>query len=115
VGDSDPLVPLAGGDVTSLWNGRVESRPPVAAVLASWAERLGLPPEPVVTSERDGVTVAEFGPGKGVEFVWVTVAGLGHHWPGGRGRLNPEVFGPPSDRLRANDRIWEFFRRHALD
>jgi polyhydroxybutyrate depolymerase len=61
------------------------------------------------------VTVAEFGPGKGVEFVWVTVAGLGHHWPGGRGRLNPEVFGPPSDRLRANDRIWEFFRRHALD
>jgi polyhydroxybutyrate depolymerase len=112
VGAADPLVPLDGGAVTSPWGGRVESRPPVWEVLRRWAELLGLPPEPMAVAERDGVTVVEYGPG--VEFVALMIAGLGHHWPGGRGRFNRRIAGPPSDRVRANEVIWEFFRRHAL-
>jgi polyhydroxybutyrate depolymerase len=114
VGTDDPLVPLAGGEVRSPWSGQIERRPPVWDGLARWADLLGLPPEPVTASEQDGVTIMKYGSGPGVEFVVVTVAGLGHHWPGGRGRLKPRIAGRPSDRLRANDVIWEFFQKHAL-
>jgi polyhydroxybutyrate depolymerase len=113
VGADDPLVPLEGGEVRSPWGGHVERRPPVGETLARWAELLGLPPDPVAEAEEDGVTVVEYGPG--VEFFGAVVAGLGHHWPGGRGRLNPRIAGRPSDRVRANELIWEFFQKHALE
>ena len=47
----------------------------------------------------------------GAVFVVYTVEGLGHHWPGGRGRLSRRLFGPPSDRIRANELIEDFFRQ----
>jgi polyhydroxybutyrate depolymerase len=50
----------------------------------------------------------------GTEFRAVVVAGLGHHWPGGRGRLSERIGGRPSGRVNANELIWAFFRRHRL-
>ena len=43
----------------------------------------------------------------------MTVDGLGHHWPGGKGRLNPRIAGPPSDRVNGTELVWEFFKEIA--
>jgi polyhydroxybutyrate depolymerase len=115
IGSADPLIPLAGGEVTSPWDGTVIQRPPVGQTLARWAEAIGCPSEPAQVTSRDGVQISEYGPGRDNATISVYVVdGLGHHWPGGRGRFNPRIAGPPSDRLRANDVIWEFFRQHPL-
>ena len=110
VGDSDLLIPLHGGPVRVPWGNRTLHRLPVADVLAKWAGMLGCDATPVPVSDADGVSEAIF-PGP-VEFVRVVVAGLGHHWPGGKGQFNPRIAGPPTDRLTANERLWAFFQRH---
>jgi polyhydroxybutyrate depolymerase len=115
VGDEDPLVPLGGGETIWPWGGCVVVKPPVAQTLRRWAEALGCPPEPAEVRHQDGVRTGVYGPGRGgAAFVSHVVAGLGHHWPGGRGQLSRRLAGSPSDRLRANDVIWDFFRRHTL-
>jgi polyhydroxybutyrate depolymerase len=43
-------------------------------------------------------------------FKMEVIPGLGHHWPGGKGLLNPRIGGTPSDAVDANSRVWEFFR-----
>jgi polyhydroxybutyrate depolymerase len=104
IGDRDPLVPLAGGRVDTPW-GRGIEKPTVRESLRRWSERLGGHEEPTEVRDDDGVTVERFGD-------WLeawTVAGLGHHWPGGRGELNSRIAGPPSDRVNATEVIWKFF------
>jgi polyhydroxybutyrate depolymerase len=112
IGDRDPLVPLAGGEVTVPWGGPPEHRPPVADTLARWARLLGLFPDATPVSDQDGVRVERYGQGEdgAVLEAW-TVEGLGHHWPGGKGQLSRRLAGPPSRRVRANEVIWDFFRR----
>ena len=114
VGSDDPLFPLAGGEIPSPWTGRRIHRPSLADTLRRWAVALGVPPEPAATREDDGVrTVVYHGP-HATELTAHVIRGLGHHWPGGRGQFNPRIAGPASDRLRANDVIWEFFQRQSL-
>jgi polyhydroxybutyrate depolymerase len=111
VGTNDPLVPLEGGPMVSPWGGS-EERPPVAHTLCRWAAALGCPPAPVRRGE-DGVQVEEYPPGAaGAALTAYFIDGLGHHWPGGRGLLNRRLAGPTSDRVRANEVLWEFFRPH---
>jgi polyhydroxybutyrate depolymerase len=110
IGTDDPLVPVRGGLVTLPWGGRLARRPPVVETLERWAAAIGCGAVPEVVSDAGGVR-EEVYPGP-VEFRAVAVEGLGHHWPGGRGQLHPRIGGPPSDRLRANEVIWEFFSRH---
>jgi polyhydroxybutyrate depolymerase len=113
VGSDDPLVPLDGGVVTLPWGKVRRHRPPVRDTLARWARALGCPPGPVLLGDGDGVRVERYGPGRdGAELLAYTIAGLGHHWPGGRGRLSRRLAGPPSDSVRANDVLWDFFARH---
>ncbi len=112
IGTADPLVPLYGGPVRLPWGGQLVRRPPVAESLERWAAALGCSPVPEVVSDADGVR-DELYPGP-VEFRSVFVAGLGHHWPGGRGQLNPRIGGRPSDDPNANELIWGFFQRHVL-
>ena len=110
VGTQDPLVPLAGGTVTTLW-GWQERRPPIRDVLDRWRRALGCG-EPQVVRQEGGVEEVRYAPGVGrVEFLACTVEGLGHHWPGGRGLLSRRLFGPPSTRVRANELIEDFLRR----
>ena len=47
-----------------------------------------------------------------VEFRSITIDGLGHHWPGGQGRLNHKIGGPPSDRIDGTAAVWRFFQGH---
>jgi polyhydroxybutyrate depolymerase len=114
VGTADPLMPLAGGPITTPW-GDVEFRAPVAETLADWARALGCPAEPNTGSVEGSVECWRFGPGRdGAELVAYIVPELGHHWPGGLGRLNPRVAGRPSHLLDATAVIWQFFQRWTL-
>ncbi|HUR55685.1 MAG TPA: PHB depolymerase family esterase [Gemmataceae bacterium] len=111
VGSSDPLIPLRGGDVRSPWLHRIVRRPPVADSLERWAAGLGCDVIPRVESDADGVRVEVY-PGP-VEFRSVVIDGLGHHWPGGKGRLTEKIGGKPSDKLDATAEVWRFFHRHS--
>jgi polyhydroxybutyrate depolymerase len=113
VGSADPLMPLEGGTVRSPWDGRVFRRAPAVETFRRWAIALGCPPEPISQRVENGVHISRYGPGRdGACLVAYVIDGLGHHWPGGRGRLNRRFAGSPSDRVSANDLIWDFFRQH---
>jgi polyhydroxybutyrate depolymerase len=113
IGSADPLMPLEGGTVASPWGGRTFLRAPLTETLRRWAVALGCPPNPVPRSGPEGVIVTEYGPGRdGSSLLVYVIDGLGHHWPGGLGRLKRRFAGQPSNRLRANDVIWDFFHRH---
>jgi polyhydroxybutyrate depolymerase len=86
VGVRDPLMPYHGGPVQSPWGSRY-TRPALQDELKRWQ------------------SVA----GKDVE--QLAFADLGHHWPGGAGRLNPRIFGPADSSIPGNQLIWDFFQR----
>jgi polyhydroxybutyrate depolymerase len=111
VGSVDPLIPLRGGEVRSPWQHRYVHRPPVADALERWARAMGCESVPRRESEAAGVRVDIY-PGP-VLFRSVTIDGLGHHWPGGKGRLNPRIAGPPSDRVNGTELVWEFFKQQS--
>ncbi|MFO0798048.1 MAG: hypothetical protein U0804_11285 [Gemmataceae bacterium] len=112
IGAADPLVPVRGGAVRSPWKHRLVTRRPVAESLARWASVLGCSPAPAEESDAGGLRVDVY-PGP-VPFRAVTVEGLGHHWPGGKGQLNPRVAGPPCARLDGVASCWEFFREQRI-
>lgn len=109
IGTEDPLVPLAGGVVRTLW-GWVEQRTPVREMLGRWSEAMGGEILSQRIDEEEGVLVERF-PHPQIDFLFYQIAGLGHHWPGGRGQLSRRLFGPPSKRVRATELIWRFFQR----
>src|SRR5262245_31513613 len=98
VGTEDPLLPLAGGEVTTPW-GKSFTQPPVAESLRKWAAKIGCATGPQVEHVSESVRVERYPPHLTAWFV----SGLGHQWPGGLGRLQPRWAGTPSDRVRAND------------
>lgn len=114
IGDHDPLIPIDGGNVRNPW-GRVSHKPAVAETLARWARAVGCSETPVVLNRDARETLASYPCGPSADqFLTVTVHGLGHHWPGGQGRLSRKIGGPPSDAVDGCRRIWEFFRRQRL-
>ncbi len=114
-GTRDPLNPMEGGVAPMPWGGTSE-RPKVSDTVATWAKLTGCPAEPVPISDENGVKRVAYGPGKnGVEFLFWTIDGMGHHWPGSKAETLPEsLVGSPSDKLDATDAIWTFLARHTL-
>jgi polyhydroxybutyrate depolymerase len=113
IGAADPLLPLEGGLIRSPWIGRELRRPPVVDTLRRWAVALGCEPETHSNRREAGVHIAEYARCRdGASLTAYIIDGLGHHWPGGAGRRNRRFAGAPSDRLDANEVIWDFFRRH---
>lgn len=117
-GDADPLNPIDGG-VPRLAHGgggdalRAKVKPPVRQSVLAWAAAVGCAPERFGTVTVDGVRTETCRPGAaGAEVVFVTVAGLGHTWAGGRSLLPAWLVGPTVDSPRATDLIWAFFERH---
>ncbi|MBX9622234.1 MAG: hypothetical protein K2X82_00310 [Gemmataceae bacterium] len=104
IGSADPLVPPRGGEVRNPWEHRLVRRPPVADGLDRWAGLIGCTTPSVVEGDADGIRVEVY-PGP-VPFRVMTIDGLGHHWPGGQGRLNHRLAGPPSDRWDATRQVW---------
>jgi polyhydroxybutyrate depolymerase len=116
IGDSDPLVPLAGGHVATPWRGMAADKPPVRESLDRWARAIGCRTPAVLVDEAAGVKRERYEPDVGGgEFLVYTVTALGHHWPGGRAQLNPRLAGAPSNRLDATRAIWEFFAPRRLE
>lgn len=112
IGDTDPLVPLCGGQVPSPWEGRLVRRPPLAESLERWAAWLGCSPLPRLLEDTP-LYRREIYPGA-VRFEVLIVKGLGHHWPGGRGGWSARIAGPHHTQLNATEIIWHFFRQHAI-
>jgi len=116
-GTADPLNPLEGG-VPRLANGiseevRGKPKPPVRDSISRWSTALACRAAAGV-SDVDGVRTETYaGCLAGAETVYIAVDGLGHAWPGGRSLLPERLVGKTSDKLRATDAIWEFFRKHA--
>ena len=78
-----------------------------------WAGLLHCPMTPAVIRDNGGVRGISYGPcDQGAEAVFYTVEGMGHIWPGGISLLHKELVGEASNKLQANDVIWEFFQRH---
>ena len=94
IGDSDPLVPLAGGTARTPW-GKVEGRPAVPDTLRRWAKAIRQAPGSDLFPVR-------------------IVPGHGHHWPGGKALLGERLGGPASPEVDATLDIWDFMRRHSL-
>ena len=118
-GTEDPLNLIEGG-VPRLATGgsdrvRAKPKPPVRDSILKWVKAIGGPTTPSSTSETNGVRIESYGPGRdGAEVIYVTVDGLGHNWPGGKGLLPEFLVGKRSNKLKATDAIWEFFARHSL-
>lgn len=112
-GAADPLNPLEGGDVKVF--GRIDTRPPIKDSIERWAKMLGCPTEPKVMLEKDGVKTLHYGPGKdGSEIIFYIIEGMGHTWPGGVNLLPQSIVGKTTDKIKANDVIWDFFTKHPM-
>jgi polyhydroxybutyrate depolymerase len=109
IGDADPIVPLAGGPVTTPW-GLKKTNSPVEITLAKWAHALGASEVGRIVEETSVARRIEYGP----NLEALVILGLGHHWPGGKGTLSPRVWGPRVDSLKATEVIWKFFRERRL-
>jgi polyhydroxybutyrate depolymerase len=113
IGTADPLVPLEGGDVSTPW-GLMTNRPSVDQTLRQWAGLLGCGSEPRQVSFDPPLTTRIYGPGNdGVEMTAFFIDGLGHHWPGGQGKVSVDLAGSAATTVSANDLIWEYFSKHS--
>jgi polyhydroxybutyrate depolymerase len=109
VGTADPLIPLYGGEVRNPWTHRLMQRRPVSDTLERWAQAIGCEVIPIEVSRASGLREDTY-PGP-VPFRVVTVDGLGHHWPGGKGQLNQKIAGPPCNTINGTERVWDFFKQ----
>jgi polyhydroxybutyrate depolymerase len=111
-GRLDPLSPYDGGEVELPWGIR-EVRPAAVESIRSWAQLCGYNPDDGQLEEEPGMSRLRFGEtGARNEIHFITVDDLGHVWPGGHRLLPEQLLGKTSDRISANDEIWDFFSRH---
>jgi polyhydroxybutyrate depolymerase len=126
-GTADPLNPIEGGFprlALSERNQGGRAKPPLRATEAQWAAALGCPARAPSEDLQNGVQrrqhtgcgagAAGAGTGGQAELTFITVEGLGHVWAGGVNLLPEALVGKPTDKLKANDAIWDFFRAHPL-
>jgi polyhydroxybutyrate depolymerase len=117
-GTADPLNLIEGGIPKLLTGGgdrvRAKPKPPVRDSILKWAKALGCPALPKDASETNGVRIETYGPGNGeTEVIYITVAGLGHTWAGGKNLLPEFLVGKRSNKINATDVIWNFFQKCA--
>jgi polyhydroxybutyrate depolymerase len=115
-GTADSLNPIEGGYPKLAFGGKEQGgqpKPAVQTFIDEWAAALHSPREPQLDENSNGVHKRVYGPGRQkAEIMLITVAGLGHHWPGGISQAPQFLVGKPSQKLNATDVIWEFFRSH---
>ncbi len=87
--------------------------PPEQLFLDLWVRAIKCSPEPVMDKTENGIRKSLYqGESGRPEVAYVTVDGLGHHWPGGSSQVSSLLVGKPNDKLKATDAIWEFFKSH---
>ncbi len=112
MGADDPLMPFAGGVVNSPW-GKTYYRPAMEREAERFARAAGcrIETKSHYIGERD--EGFEFhSPDNRTAVLMKRIHNLGHHWPGGMGRLNPKIFGPANPNYPGNEAIWEFFKAY---
>jgi polyhydroxybutyrate depolymerase len=110
-GLDDPLNPYAGGPVRR--QSETVVRPSAEASLAAWSRLLACKGAPAVQQIGADVTRrAHTGCAGGSEALLISVAGLGHQWPGGEVKLRLFA-GSGSKTIDATDAIWTFFAAQA--
>lgn len=112
IGSLDPLVPWHGGEVTSPWSGKSSVRPAVLQSLQVWAKDSGFAPDLSVLQKNDAIEEVMLGKAAGgSEARYAMLAGLGHHWPGGKDVGVPvEILGPRIKTIDATEKLWQFFQ-----
>jgi polyhydroxybutyrate depolymerase len=117
-GTMDTLNPMEGGFPKMALGGRDQGgkpKPPVIDSLLKWVRALGLPERPLKDDTKNGVRTRRYGPGRdGVEVIFIAIEGLGHNWAGGVGQAPEFMVGKNTDKLKATDVIWNFFRTHGM-
>jgi polyhydroxybutyrate depolymerase len=114
IGTEDVANPMRK-DVVRISGGTGIRKPYVRDSALNWVGVLGLPPHSTLVYAGDGLFEERFGPGpKGEEAILYIIEGMGFQWPGGVPLL-PDRVGPGTDRIIANDVIWEFFARHGRE
>jgi polyhydroxybutyrate depolymerase len=116
-GDSDPLVPIAGGGVAANLGPARGTLVPTADMLAKYVKRNGNQGKPVITTQdndpNDGTTVEihkyPFAP-DGTKTELHLIKGGGHAWPGRPAYLSERTIGKASQEFSATDVIWHFFK-----
>jgi len=116
-GDSDPLVPVGGGDVV-LGRGRPRGKViPTKETLVKYVERNGNQGEPrkttLDTDPNDGtsVEITKYPDGPGGAKTWFyLVKNGGHTWPGRAQYAREGVIGKASQEFSATEVIWDFFK-----
>ncbi len=111
---SDPLKPAKFGGNPQLWNdgsGRFEAGQNGVDDVGFLRVMLS---ELSATFTVDSRRIYFTGFSNGAEVVFITVEGLGHTWAGGTSLLPESLVGKRTDKIRATDVLWEFFRKHAL-
>jgi polyhydroxybutyrate depolymerase len=115
-GTADTLNPLEGGYPRLAFGGKDQGERPKPAVqgfIDHWIKSLGCQEQPSIEEIAEGVRREVHSDGRDqAEVVFITVEGLGHHWPGGFPLAPNFLVGRPSNRLNATDAIWEFFQSH---
>jgi|GEM_PF-306037 len=110
-GGKDPILPWEGGATVSPWTRKRETRPALAPLLDQWITALGAAP---IVDEAAYEGLARRLRGLDDSNAWIEsylVEEMGHHWPGGLGRINWRLAGPPSWRLDGNFLLRDFFQR----
>lgn len=117
-GLADSLNPIEGGFPKLAFGGKEQggaSKPPVQVFIDQWIKALGCSGEPQSDETTSGVRKRTYGMGQeNSEIMFITVEGLGHHWPGGVGQAPNFLVGKSSDKLKATELLWEFFKSHPI-
>lgn len=111
IGTDDPLNPINGGNV-KVPSGKIEYHPPVQKTIDKWTKLLGCVGKPETVSDSNGVKCVRISSCTNDTIIdYWTIQGLGHVWPGAVVSLLPvSMVGKPSNKLIANDVIWNFFQ-----
>jgi len=120
-GTADSLNPLAGGYPKLAFGGKEQGgapKPPVQTFIDQWTQALQCNKSPERITNPPGVQLRIYrndsNKSKDKSDVhFITVDGLGHHWPGGMSLVPNLLVGKPSNKLIATDLIWDFFENHC--
>ncbi len=117
-GESDPLVPIAGGEVGYRFGKKRGKFIPTNESVAKYVKRNGIKGQPNVTLLKDidpddGTTTeaTRYPPGRnGARVQLYVVKNGGHTWPGRPLYLPERLVGNDSQDFNASEEIWRFFK-----
>ena len=120
-GTEDSLNPIEGGFPKLAFGGKEQGgapKPPVQSFIGRWTEALQCTGTIELISIAPGVQQRIYRRPPSIttktsEIYYVTIEGLGHHWPGEVSLMPNILVGNPTKKLIATDLIWDFFESHG--